>query len=55
MDTLYLALFAWFDIYTDPLMKAEQCLEDGLRGAASRAIPLVSLAECLIYYPHWLR
>lgn len=55
MDMLYLGIFTWANIHKDPYLKAEECLDQGPKGAASRAIPVPSLAECLVYYSHWLR
>ncbi|KAL7892379.1 hypothetical protein HDV64DRAFT_290058 [Trichoderma sp. TUCIM 5745] len=52
LDTLYLALFAWYDIVTGYQMNPGQCLRHGPNAADSTK---VYLAECLVYYPHWLR
>lgn len=55
LDTLYLALFAWYDIVTGHQLNPEECMDGGPNAADSVKIYQPTLAECLVYYPHWLR
>lgn len=55
IETLYLALYAWYDITLAPHRKREASIPFSQNKVEGWKIPKVSLAECLIYYRHWLR
>jgi hypothetical protein len=55
LDTSYLALFAWYNIVTGHQLDLGKCLGEDPNAADSGKIYQPTLAECLVYYPHWLR
>lgn len=52
LDTLYLALYAWYDIVLAPFYKPEDAIPNGPHWANSWNIPEASLSEYLVYYTH---
>ncbi|PON27291.1 hypothetical protein TGAM01_v203672 [Trichoderma gamsii] len=55
LESLYLALYAWFDTVSSPSYNTEKALLEGSRVTAAYLVPAASLPECLVYYTHWLR
>lgn len=55
IETLYLAVYAWYDITVAPNRKRETSIPFSKKKVEGWKIPKVSLAECLVYYCHWLR
>ncbi|KAL7943390.1 hypothetical protein V8C42DRAFT_359104 [Trichoderma barbatum] len=54
--SLLLAAYLWANITKDPESKLELfAKERKWDGEPYQPVPTVSLAQCLIYYPHWLR
>ncbi|KAL7935132.1 hypothetical protein V8C35DRAFT_300802 [Trichoderma chlorosporum] len=53
---LLLAAHLWVNITNDPGFQLEIYTQDKReRGLPYQPVPAISLAQCLIYYPHWLR
>lgn len=55
LESLYLALYAWYDTVTSTSYNTEKALPEGSHATSAYTVPESSLAECLVYYTHWLR